>query len=203
MKLNKIGLIVASGLLLAGCQSQSSTSTSEPTTTEASEMTLEVTVTSVDNDYVLVSDNQTQQEFAISMEIFNEETYASMVDTLNTNDILSVTYNGGTTRSIPAQFAGITNIAFVEDVEEPEIKTQSFTATVTSVDEDYIVLNADDDSTVVYGEVWVDRNSVDTEASSPMESIVADVKVNVEFSGMVTMSLPPQLGGVVVITVAE
>lgn len=203
MKLNKIGLIVASGLLLAGCQSQSSTSTSEPTTTEASEMTLEVTVTSVDNDYVLVSDNQTQQEFAISMEIFNEETYASMVDTLNTNDILSVTYNGGTTRSIPAQFVGITNIAFVEDVEEPEIKTQSFTATVTSVDEDYIVLNADDDSTVVYGEVWVDRNSVDTEASSPMESIVADVKVNVEFSGMVTMSLPPQLGGVVVITVAE
>ncbi|MGN0779219.1 MAG: hypothetical protein ACI4MJ_08745 [Aristaeellaceae bacterium] len=128
-------------------------------------------VTEITEEYVMIEDADGQQLQVNLSEDTLVEYSVSGSEELSVGDYITVLYNGMMTRSLPAQMTALT------------IRATALTGTVTAVEESRFTMLTDEGMEVIVN---------GTTADWPV--VAEDARIRVYFNGVMTLSLPGQIG---------
>ena len=151
---------------------------------------------------LLVEDTDTSKQYIIPTNIIENAKLNDLAVILMEGDIIDVQYSGILDESDPAQITQLVSMEFIstkpsEEVET-DIPTQTFTATIASIEDGFITVTADDGQNYS-GDIMIGEENL-SDSSLSLDELSVGLAVNVEFGGVMTMSLPPQIAGEVTLT---
>ena len=134
-------------------------------------------VTEITEEYVMIEDADGQQLQVNLSEDTLVEYSVSGSEELSVGDYITVLYNGMMTRSLPAQITALT------------IRATALTGTVTAVEESRFTMVTDEGMEVIVNG-----------ATADWPVVAENAHIRVYFNGVMTLSLPGQIGAQLIVT---
>lgn len=163
----------------------------------------EGTVVKVDETGVVVEDSANVKEYMIPVNVIENANAKDLFVILVEGDVISVEYSGVLEDETPAQITQLVSMEFIsagvdENLSE-ELPTNTFEGKVVSFDEEFVIVEASPNQPTANGEIWIPIENLSADGITK-DTIKEGMLVTVEYSGMMTMSLPPQIGGPVLMS---